>query len=45
MGKGSLTEDEIQDLKEWTFDVNVEDEHFLTRSENKNTRIVSTLKA
>ena len=31
MGKGWLTDDEVQDLKEWTFELNVEDDRLLTR--------------
>ena len=30
MGKGWLTEDEVQDLREWTFDIDVDDPRFLT---------------
>ena len=31
MGKGWLTDDEVHDLMEWTFEMNVEDERLLTR--------------
>ena len=30
-GEGSLTDVEIQDLREWTFTMDVADEHLLTR--------------
>ena len=31
MGKGGLSADEVQDLREWTFEMDVEDEHLLTK--------------
>ena len=31
MGKGGLSADEVQDLREWTFELNVEDEDLLTK--------------
>ena len=30
MGTGRLTKDEVQDLREWTFDIDVDDPRFLT---------------
>ena len=31
MGKGGLSEEEVQDLREWTFELDVEEEDLLTR--------------
>ena len=44
MGKGWLTEDEVQDLREWTFDIDVDDPRFLTEySKEQNRFILKTL--
>ena len=31
MGKGGLSKEEVQDLREWTFELDVEEEDLLTR--------------
>ena len=38
MGKGGLSADEVQDLREWTFEMDVDDEHLLTKYGYKNTK-------
>lgn len=31
MGKGGLSKEEVQDLREWTFEMDVDEEDLLTR--------------
>ena len=35
MGTGWLTDEEVHDLKEWTFEMNGEDEDLLTRFDSR----------